>query len=87
MIHIKDDFKKHQERAFALYEQGKSISHIADVTGVPKIRIQHAIEQAVEERPGMLSKHLAAQYPCHHKQPARWPRAQIIIERRELVSQ
>ena len=81
-----DTFRRHESAVYALYQAGKSIPYIADVTGVPKIRIQHEIEAACERKPRLLSGHLAAQYPSQRKAKPRFARAVLIIEWAELKS-
>lgn len=81
-----DTFEEHRNEIFDLFKAGKSIGCIAGLTGVPRIRIQHAVENACERKPALLGKRLAAQYPSQRALLVRprWPQARLIIERCEL---
>ena len=58
-----------QKKAYVLelYLQGKSPAIISGLTGVPRIRIERELNRLTENRPELLSLHLAATYPSRRK--------------------
>lgn len=80
-----DEYKMNQPEILRLYLLGKSYKHIAGLTGVCRIRIEHELEKAVEKDPELLRRHLRNRYPSQRKAAGRWPAARLVLDPREQI--
>ena len=75
-----DNWNQQKSEVLRLYLLGKSNKHIAGITRVPLIRIEHELEKMVECNPDLLRRHLAATYP---KRRSRYQGAVIVLDPKE----
>ena len=57
-----DNWHNKKAEVLRLYLLGKDPRHIAGITGVPRIRIEHEMAKATERNPDILRRHMAAMY-------------------------
>ncbi len=67
MYYNLDLWNQRKAEALELYLQGKSPAVISSLTGVPRIRIERELNRLTENKPELLSMHLAAKYPSRRK--------------------
>lgn len=75
-----DNWHSKKAEVLQLYLLGKDPRHIAGLTGVPRIRIEHEMAKATERNPDILRRHMAARYP-KKRCALRFPGAVIITDR------
>ena len=77
-----DNWHSKKGEVLQLYLHGMDPRHIAGITGVPKIRVEHEMEKAAESNPDLLRRHMAARYP-KRRSALRYPGAVILTDRRQ----
>ena len=75
-----DNWSQERSEVLRLYLLGKCSKHIAGITRVPLIRIEHELEKMIERNPDLLRRHMAACYP---KRCKRYQGAVIVLDPRE----